>query len=214
MEDNKSLLEKFAEKNNNLRELEEVKETAALFKAVSKPPENNKIPYYVFKCIFADKFEEFFKLPSNMTTEERLSPDVQRIGEAVNHWVGLAGGFYREVDLVDDNNNVIDTVPSVTIRPNINGQEGKPFNTISKQYILKNNRLKVEGERYLTNELRNFQSTMEINDVDTKAHREKWMAVIKKYKDESPEEKLDKTVPVNEPTKEVQEQLDINYDDD
>lgn len=194
-----------------------------------------QVPDEVFRGYFA----EYFKERLNTTPEDTKKLDPTKAKEwkkKEEEWITLAGGPYKEVDLVNRNGEVVDTVPSfylhstaANIAPvkighkgrdyivNKNGEEVmKDIISIANEFDFKSN--SKPKDIMITNlswELNDYP--IELNDSEKiKAHNKKWSEIITKYTDHldnddmTPEEikKELKNIPQS-----VKDDLGLNYDD-
>ena len=172
------------------------KRDLAIFKEVLASRENEKVPEIVFKEYFADYFNnhEYEKDPTKLS-----------------QWIGLSGGYYDEVDLVNEAGEVVDTVPGFYGRLEISDAfSDVPLTDMVITYNNKRDRLAVVGERYINEALGSVERKI-ITDETIKTHEQRWSTILAKYATK------ETTLPTSDPAKitpEVKEKLQLNMDDD
>ena len=138
----------------------------AVFKEVINSKENEKVPEVVFANFFADYFKNF---------NENSDPG------RLQQWVGLAGGYYNEVDLTNEKGEVVDTVPGFYKKLDLdNALDDINFVQTVVQYNRKRERLAVVAEEFAKESLKEAEKKV-ISDDATNAHEARWQAVINKY---------------------------------
>lgn len=194
-----------------------------------------QVPDEVFRGYFAEYFKE--RLNTTLEDSKKMNPEkVKEWKQKEEEWITLAGGPYKEVDLVNHAGEVVDTVPSFychSSSPNVApvqmGEKGKDYITdkdgnktlkdiisIANEFDFKS-RTKSQDImiNHLSWELGNYP--IELNDEEEiKLHNKKWSEIITKYTDHldnddmTPEEikKELKNIPQS-----VKDDLGLNYDD-
>jgi len=108
-------------------------------------------------------------------------------------WIELAGSPFNEVDIVNDNGEVIYTVPPLIIRPDINDSvENMNFQNIIATYQLKKNNMAALGTNYINGQLNNVGSGIEAPNKNI--YTERWHNIFKRYA--QPEEHINKVAKV------------------
>lgn len=166
-------------KNNEFSELRELAKNAVNNKAVSvsseidaihndlvRSVENSKLHESYFKEYFLDYFK-------SGTNEKNLSLDLK--------WSELAGGMFREVDIIDDKGGTLYTVPPLYAHPTTSGQpiENIDFQNMALEYSMRSNRLGVEGTKYLGKALSGLDKQVVSDSQKEVAQR--WDNIFNKY---------------------------------
>lgn len=133
---------------------------------------NNRMPVYVFQCIFAPYFAN---LRDPHADKSKLNPELK------GRWLGIAGSQYKGIDLVDEKGNVVDTTPGFYCQPDMIEDMGNvDFESMTSTYQRKRDRLAAEGDRYLNDELTSISGPMV--SVDRKAKfTADWDRLLDKY---------------------------------
>ena len=94
----------------------------------------------------------------------------------------ISGGPFREVDLLDNNMNVVDTVPSFYLQPKSPDVIDNP-NRLVDEFLLYDKKEKFHKEsasRRIKQEVENVK--IEFNtDLERKEHLNKWLNITNKY---------------------------------
>ena len=121
--------------------------------------------------IFIDYFLEPFSSAKALASD---SPDLAR-------WVDLAGGFFNEVDIVDEQNNVVCTCPPIMKPLKIDEQvDNINFTNMAREYIHKTNHIKASGVNYLYGAINQIAHSMSPDTLDS---INKWTSIINFYQD-------------------------------
>ena len=146
--------------------------TNDVFDSLVSNSDNNVLPENIFVQYFLPYFSG--KLPITKQTS------------VMTDWVSVAGSPVAEVDIIDQQNQVLFTVPSLfdtkIINP-IRGDESESISQIYNQYSLKNNNIPIVATRYLSNAM-DSKSEEILNEVQQKDTR--WDNILNRYGIESP----------------------------
>lgn len=168
----------------------------AIFKEVINSRENEKVPEVVFATVFADYFKDFNK-ESDPTK--------------LQQWVGLAGGYYNEVDLVNEKGETVDTVPGIYKKIDIEDAfDDFNFVTTVTQYNRKKERIAVVAEEFVKDALKDAERQI-VSDTAANTHETRWNAIINKYATQ------DTPLPTSDKTKiepKLAEKLQLDMSDD
>jgi len=95
-------------------------------------------------------------------------------------WIELAGSPFNEVDIVDDNGNIIYSVPPIMARPNIDeAVENMDFNNIMATYQLKKNNIAALGANYINTQLNNVGKNIKADNKNI--YTERWLSIFNRY---------------------------------
>lgn len=156
--------------------------------------------------------ERRVKIPEDIF-KEKFYPHLKQMAEhpdspVVTQWIHYVGGVYKEADIIDKNGNVIDTVPSIIARPNVDQKlSDVDFSKISARYKLKDNRLPAEAINFLATQLSNLPGGV---SGDTAHGANRWKQLISKYDDMSPVSDSNEETGLD---KKFTDTVDYNYDD-
>lgn len=194
-----------------------------------------QVPDEVFRGYFAEYFKE--RLNTTLEDAKKMNPEkIKEWKKKEEEWITLAGGPYKEVDLVNRSGEVVDTVPSFYLNSTAPNVAPVQIGEKAKDYIIDKDGNKVMADiisianefdfksntkpkdvmiNYLSWELHHYP--IELNSTeDMKNHNKKWSDIIAKYTDhledsDMTSEEIKKELK-NIP-KSVQEDLGLNYDD-
>lgn len=128
---------------------------------------NNILP----ESVFVEHFLPFF-------AGKRSFDDVP---QAYNDWVSIAGGAYREVNIIDINNNVLFSVPKMLNTASI---DAAAYSRSIKSILASKDQRDAAGHRdpeidydEMRSNLINKMHTVEVNEADT----DKWNFIFDKY---------------------------------
>lgn len=86
--------------------------------------EKSKVPVEYFRSTFANKFQDMI---DNKTSDEKT----------VRSWLKIAGGGQRDVDLIDDEGKVVDTVPRILSEiPPLEEIDNRKVKTMAQMVVL------------------------------------------------------------------------------
>ncbi len=163
---NKNELELLASRLSNDRRAMLSADTDIIYNTIVKdnrPKVNEKI----FIQYFLEPFSNFTKVPAD-------SPDIAR-------WIDIAGSFYGEVDIVDNQGTVICTCPGIykplAIDSNINNID---FTNVAREFINKSNHFLASGTHYLHSALNYVDTNLHENTKDT---INTWATILKYFRD-------------------------------
>jgi len=102
-------------------------------------------------------------------------------------WIELAGGHYNEVDLIDNNGDVVITVPGLYASPDIDnvGMSTYNFADIAARYSLEKSITSFKGDSFINMALSGVNDKVKADAVSGVM---RWYAIINKYSDDTPEE--------------------------
>jgi len=132
--------------------------------------QNSTLPEGIFKEHFLPYF----------AGEKAITSDVSVMAE----WVGVAGSPMGEVDVIDNNNQVLFTVPSLfdtNVINTVKRTPGKSLPEIYSQYDLRANNIPVVAEKFLSDALADKANniTKEANPKATNVDR--WSNILSRY---------------------------------
>ena len=163
---NKNELEQLAAKITTDRRAILSADTDVIYNTIvndARPKVNEKI----FIQYFLEPFSNFNKLPAE-------SPDIAR-------WIDIAGSFYGEVDIVDNQGTVICTCPgiykSLDIDSNVNNID---FTSVAREFMHRSNHFLASGTHYLNSALNYVGTNLHEN---TKANINNWNTILKYFRD-------------------------------
>ncbi len=126
-----------------------------------------KVSEEIFIKYFLEPFSNFNRLEVN-------SPEIAR-------WIDIAGSFYGEVDIVDNQGTVICTCPGIykplAIDSNINNID---FTNVAREFINKSNHFLASGTHYLHSALNYVDTNLHENTKDT---INTWATILKYFRD-------------------------------
>lgn len=103
--------------------------------------------------------------------------------EVISKWIGIAGTPMSKVDVVNDADEVIYTVPSLFDTTIINSSERRPGDSIadiSAEFDLKNNNIPAVAQSFLSQQLDRKLSIVDQNRINSQA-RQEWSDIFKRY---------------------------------
>lgn len=138
-----------------------------LFKEIVINEVRPAIPEVVFATHYAPMFVDYVK--------GTISEDSALIAE----WVSIAGTPFNEVDVIDKDGKVVDTVPGLIAKPVV----GAPLNNISlsgiiDEYEKKANITPEVGEKFLNNSFKTIENNIKTTVNEPVA---KWSKILSKY---------------------------------
>lgn len=172
MDSNKRLQE-YEEILNDKRKEELVKTSTEVTTAVLKAKSNRQIHVSMFKTYYADYFKAKFN-------NEDIDTEIDR--KKFSEWMYISGGPFKEVDLLDNDKNVVDTVPSYFLQPKAPTIVDDADSLVDE--FMYYNKKKDFHNKAATNRLTQKvdNTTVKANtDLDKKKHLHKWLEVIDKY---------------------------------
>lgn len=102
---------------------EKLSEVLEPLKALDKA-ENSKVPVEYFRSTFASKFQ-------NMIDEKKSDE------KTIRGWLKIAGGGDKEVDLIDNDGNIVDTIPRLLGEiPPLGEVENRKVKTMAQMVVL------------------------------------------------------------------------------
>ena len=131
--------------------------------------ENAKLP----EGVFAEHFLDHFKGNSNLDDALSLK------------WITLSGSPFNSVDIIDNKGDYLFSVPPLLAHPNLDDKpvSGMDFNAMTKEYALRSNRLQVDGDNFLNNQLSGIDKQFSSPEVEKLRHD--WECVFKRYDKDS-----------------------------
>lgn len=176
----------------------------------AKVASNTNMPVEVFSNYFVDYFLDVF--------EKDDDPNSKIDFNKIDQYVKVAGGYFNEVNLINNKGEIIDTIPSLYVnRDNVdvvakeNYIDGK-----MNRYISKNRSgYSSIAEAYITNELSHLDKSS-TEEEDRIKHKQKWLDILNKYKPNNDIVDMDKETYNNEVrsmSKEDQDKLQFDYED-
>lgn len=146
------------------------KETDDLFDILVIKKENSRLP----ESIFTGYFLPYFSGQQPITKESHVMAE----------WISVAGTPMNEVDIIDNEDTVLYTVPSLfdTNIINVVNQSGQgTFAGIFSEYNLHNNNLPQLGERFLSGALKDkFERIQTDSDLKDK-NLSTWKSIFQRY---------------------------------
>ena len=143
--------------------------TAREIKQISKELKESIANAVLPEKVFVEYFLDYFKDREKYADTPLLSK-----------WVELAGGPYREVDIIDDNRNVLYTAPGAMMAPMVDYENlnNIDFSRIASNYNMKKNITAVQGTNYLNGIL-----SMVPNNIHTDVNKyiNRWIAIFNRY---------------------------------
>lgn len=133
--------------------------------------ENKKMPEYVFRKVFLPFF-----------CGEPTDPEVGHV-ITEGHWISFAEGAFMSVDIVDDNNEVLFTVPPRRDNNSIAPYHVNDMNnmtTVSDQYKLLASSRPAEANRFHFSMLDERKDVLRTN-IRTLEHLYAWNNIFKRY---------------------------------
>lgn len=169
--------------NNKLEDYDNIikdKQIASMVKSTSEiindslsSKKNRQIHVNMFKTYYADYFKSKF---NNEKIDTKLDENKFR------EWMYISGGPFREVDLLDDKLNVVDTVPSYYLQPKVSNPIDNIDHLVNEfEYY---NKKKDFHKEAASNRIKHEANQVKIqanNDVDRAKHRGEWNRIISKY---------------------------------
>ena len=173
MDDNYNKLQHYADELNEKQRLEAVRSTSIITKEAIESKSNRQISATAFRTYYADYFNSKF---NNKPIDEKI--DKAKFKE----WMYIAGGPFREVDLLDNNLKVVDTVPAFYLQPKDSDVIDNPDRLVD-EFLLYEKKEKFHKDsalRRVTEEVKSVKVEIN-NDLDRKEHLNKWLNITKKY---------------------------------
>jgi len=152
--------------------------------------ENNRLHQQVFQEVF---------LPMFLGQPNTRYPDIKS-----GNWVTFAGGVHRRVDIYDNSNKKVLTVPSLmqnTLVQPINGKTEVDMHFVAEQARLYSGTLPIVGQNYLSVELTKRASLMRNSDAPNEALQAvaEWMKIFEYFGVVAPQAAQGTTGPSNPP---------------
>lgn len=180
-----------------------------LFQDVANSVTKFTIPEDVFRYYFAEHFK------SKLDDDKQSAYKYEGTDEKFTQWMCIAGGPFKEVDIIDSKGRVVDTVPSYFAKPTADKliPDEAEIERIKKEYDLKKNGLVVRAENYLQSELNGIP--IQANTYrDQLEHRARWDYILNKYTshlDEANMKEEEKKKQLDSLPKVVKEELDLEF---
>lgn len=166
------------------------------------------IPEAVFRHYFLNTFIRYIV---NKGTLKGTQEQIQQDDYNLRKWLELANGPYNEVDVIDVNNNVVLTVPSLYMEnTNIIDKLAEfDFEGMAKAYHSKAAMVQAMGENDMMARLQHMPKFIDQTGINE--YRQKWIEVANYYKRiTEPEVKTTKPH-ANTNVKQKQEDLGIDF---
>lgn len=122
------------------------------------------MPESVFKTFFLDFFYKFANHEVESTT--------------LLKWIELAGGPYNEIDIVDNNANVLFTVPPVYVKPVFVKADGFNVSELPTTFEQKNSVSPKSANSFLNSKLTEIKSTAVVDGNNVQMV---WISIFKRY---------------------------------
>lgn len=132
-----------------------------------------RIPERVFVHLYLPLF-------AGVAEEDRIRPDVITL----TNWALNVGGYFRRAEIIDQNNQVLFTVPPLADHSQV-GPDGRGSNSVLQMLLnaeLVGHRSPIDRDRYLSAQFGNI--TRDLTSVATPSSiqfAQEWNAIFKRY---------------------------------
>ena len=145
---------------------------------------------YHFNELVEKPSKKLTKLPENIFVYYFLpyfcgEKIIDKNSDIISKWIAIAGNPNKEVDIIDDEGNVVITIPALVDSSFIdfkNLNKGQPIKNIIANYELHKNQLPVVGENYLRNTMDSRIESLTRNSNIQIENELRWINIFTRYK--------------------------------
>jgi hypothetical protein len=128
-------------------------------------------------------------LPENIFVQYFLpffcgEKEIEKDNDVIARWIAVAGNPIKEVNVIDDDNKIIFTVPALVDSTFIdfkNINKGQPFKNIIANYELHKSQLPIVGENYLRNQIDVRIESLTRNSTVQETNEKRWVDIFTRY---------------------------------
>ena len=144
---------------------------------------------YHYNQLVEKPSKELASLPENIFVQYFLpffcgEKAIEKDNDVIARWIAVAGNPNKEVNIIDDDDQIIFTVPALVDSTFIdfkNLNKGQPFKNIIANYELHKSQLPIVGENYLRNTIDSRIESLTRDSGIQEANEKRWINIFTRY---------------------------------